>query len=187
MQVALPLTDAEMGTLGLNLGFTETIETPGPKVRLSAIVGGIPREWTGRVTRTNSGYDRSTRTIFAYVEVEDPYGAGADNGAPIAAGLFVNVAIEGRLIENSVIVPRTALRGDDTVYVANRDDKLEIRNVQVASSDRARVVLTSGLSEGERVITSPVRGAAEGIDLAIAGGDTTDDDESTATLATVSN
>jgi len=55
------------------------------------------------------------------------------------------------------------------MYVAGDDNRLEIRRVTVANSSRTRVVLTSGVSPGERVIISPVRGAAEGIELAIAG------------------
>ena len=183
MQVALPLTDAELGQLGLNLGFRETDDNLGPEVRLSAFVAGTPREWTGRITRTGSSYDRSTRVVFAYAEVEDPYDAGADDGAPLAAGLFVKASINGRAIENGVIIPRTALRGDDRVFIARADDTLEIRDVAVVSSTRDRVVLASGVAPGERVITSPVRGAADGIELAVAG----DPETADATTTTVAN
>ncbi|GJL91281.1 efflux RND transporter periplasmic adaptor subunit [Hyphococcus sp.] len=169
MEVALPLTDAELGQLGLQVGFRETENNPGPDATLTALVAGEPRVWRGRLARTDSGYNRETRVLFAYVEVEDAYGAGADNGAPLADGLFVTVDAEGREIDNAVIVPRAALRGVDEMYVARDDDTLEIRHVTVANSSRTRVVLTSGVRPGERVIISPVRGAADGIELAIAG------------------
>lgn len=171
MEIALPLTDAEMGQLGLHVGFRQTDSLQGPNVTLSAVVGGETRVWNGSIARTDSEYNRETRVIFAYAEVRDPYGAAAIDGAPLASGLFVTARIVGREIENSVVVPRAALRGDDTVYVARDDDTLEIRMVTVASSDRNRAVLTSGIAAGERVITSPVRGAADGIALAVAGAD----------------
>ena len=169
MQVALPLTDAELGQLGLQVGFRETESNPGPDATLTALVAGEPRTWRGRLARTDSGYNRETRVLFAYVEVEDAYGAGADDGAPLADGLFATVDVEGREIDNAVVVPRAALRGVDEMYVAGDDNRLEIRRVTVANSSRTRVVLTSGVSPGERVIISPVRGAADGIELAIAG------------------
>ena len=190
IEVALPLTDAELGQLGLPIGFRSSDENPGPNVSLTALVAGEARNWRGEITRTASGYDRQTRVIFAYAEVQDPYGAGADRGAPLAAGLFVTATIEGREIEQGVVVPRSALRGDGRVYVAAADDTLDVREVSVASSDRARAVLTSGLNAGERVITSPVRGAADGVQLAIAGdeaNDADDNDENTPTIANATN
>lgn len=183
MEVALPLTDSELGELGLTIGFRNDANNPGPDVKLTALVAGEPRVWRGRIAHTDSGYDRQTRVLFAYAEVDDPYGAGADNGAPLAAGLFVTAEIQGREIDNSVVVPRAALRGNDQVFVARDDDTLEIRKVAVASSDRNRAILIGGVEPGERVITSPVRGAADGIELAIAGSPAS---EST-TLATAAN
>lgn len=183
MEVALPLTDSELGELGLTIGFRDDANNPGPDVVLTALVAGEPRVWRGRIAHTDSGYDRQTRVLFAYAEVDDPYGAGADNGAPLAAGLFVTAEIQGREIDNSVVVPRAALRGNDQVFVARDDDTLEIRKVAVASSDRNRAILIGGVAPGERVITSPVRGAADGIELAVAGSPAS---EST-TLATATN
>ena len=183
MQVALPLTDEELGQLGLEIGYRETIENPGPDVKLEAVVAGVPRAWRGRIARTDSGYDRETRVLFAYAEVDDPYGAGADNGAPLAAGLFVTAHIAGRSIDDGVVVPRVALRGEQEIYIAGDDNSLEIRQVRVASSNRDEVILVGGVEEGERVIVSPVRGAVDGIKVAIAGGD----EGATATVADASN
>lgn len=169
MQVALPLTDTELGQLGLSIGFRESEGRPGPAATLSALVAGAPRVWHGRLIRTDSGYDRETRVLFAYVEVEDPYGAGADEGAPLADGLFVTANVEGREIDNAVVVPRTALRGTNEVFVATPENTLEMRQVTVANSSRTGVVLTGGIEPGEQVITSPVRGAAAGMEIAVAG------------------
>ena len=167
-EIRLPLTDTDMSRLGLGIGFIASKSQPGPKAELSAVVAGVPRIWHGRITRTSSCYDPTTRVLFGYVQVDDPYGKGADNGVPLAAGLFVSVKIAGRQVENSIVVPRTALRGTDIVYIANSDNTLSLRTVNVASSTREMVVITDGLSSGERVITSPIRGVAEGMKIEIA-------------------
>ncbi|MCI5047333.1 MAG: efflux RND transporter periplasmic adaptor subunit [Aquisalinus sp.] len=177
MQVALPLTDAELGQLGLQVGFIETAENKGPAVTLEALVSGRPHQWTGRIVRTDSGYDPQTRVLFAYAEVEDPYGAGSDEGTPMASGLFVSARIEGRVLEDAVVVPRTALRGEAEVYVVTPEEELEIRPVAVASSDRDRVVLSGGLEAGEQVVTSPVRGAANGMKVDIVDPDNPEEPE----------
>jgi len=182
-EVKLPLTDIDMARLGLPIGFIATKSGPGPDVALSAVVAGVPHTWQGRVTRISSSYDTTTRVLFAYAEVADPYGKGSDNGVPLASGLFVNVKIAGREVVNSIIVPRTALRGSDTVYIANKDKTLSLRTVKVVSSSRDMVVISSGLSAGERVITSPIRGVAEGMKIELA--DFTDEASSVETYGVV--
>jgi len=167
-EVKLPLTDVDMARLGLGIGFISTTAEPGPEVALSAVVAGEAHTWQGRVTRISSGYDTTTRVLFAYAEVADPYGKGSDDGVPLASGLFVNVKIAGREVVNSIIVPRTALRGSDTVYIANKDKTLSLRTVKVASSSKDMVVISSGLTSGEQVITSPIRGVADGMKIELA-------------------
>jgi len=169
MEVRLPMTDSELGQLGLSIGFQETTEEKGPTVKLTSLVAGAPRLWHGRIVRTDSGFDQATRSLFAYVAVEDPYGTGADNGVPLASGLFVTAEIAGRSIESAVVVPRAAIRGESSVYVVTKENTLEIRDVILATSDRTRAVLTAGLEPGERVITPPVRAAATGMTIAVAG------------------
>jgi RND family efflux transporter MFP subunit len=166
--IKLPLTDADLAKIGLGIGFKQTAKNPGPEVILSANVAGSLREWRGTITRTDSSYDASTRVLYAYAEVKDPYGKGASDGTPLASGLFVDATIAGRDVKDGVIIPRNALRGTDRVYIANTDNTLSIRPVEIASSSRDQVVVIAGLSAGESVITSPVRSVAEGMKIEIA-------------------
>jgi RND family efflux transporter MFP subunit len=167
-EVKLPMTDTDMARLGLGIGFISTKSQPGPTVVLSAVVAGEMHTWQGHIARISSSYDTTTRVLFAYAEVVEPYGKGADSGVPLASGLFVKVKIDGREVVNSIVVPRTALRGSDTVYIANKDKTLSLRTVKVAASSKGMVVITAGLSAGERVITSPIRGVADGMKIELA-------------------
>lgn len=167
MDVRLPLTNHDLGQTGLGLGFVADSNNPGLPVTLRANVAGIDREWAGHVVRTDSGFDNRTRVLFAYVEVKDPFGAGADNGVPLAPGIFVMAALNGTHLKDVVVVPRNALRGKDQVYVANSDNTLSIKTVDVVSSDRRKAVLRSGIEPGTAVVTSPIRGVAEGMKINI--------------------
>ena len=170
-EVKLPLTDADLSKLGIGIGFQASAANPGPAVEFSAEVGGKVRKWQGRIVRTNSGYDASTRVLYAYGEVKRPYTKGADEGVPFASGLFVNASIAGRKINDALVIPRTALRGNDKVYIAAADDTLTIRTVSVISSSRYEAIIASGIRVGDKVITSPVRGVAEGMKIDIADKD----------------
>lgn len=166
--VKLPLTDADLAKLGVGIGFKSTPAHPGPKVIFTATVSGTLHTWHGRLTRTDSGYDTQTRTLYGYAELKDPYGKGADRGTPLASGMFVDAKIAGKTTVNTITVPRNALRGSDKIYIANADNTLSIRTVDVNSSSRKMVVIGSGLIGGENVIVSPVRGVAEGMPIEIA-------------------
>jgi len=166
MDVRLPMTNDELRRAGLTLGFEATGKTPGIPVTLSADVAGTYSEWQGRIVRTDSRFDSQTRVLFAYAEVRDPFGSGASNGTPLAPGLFVNAAVEGQKLEDVILIPRSALRGEDKVYLAN-EDMLSIKTVTVMSSNRDEAILDGGIKIGDTVITSPIRGVADGMKIAV--------------------
>jgi RND family efflux transporter MFP subunit len=161
-EVRLPMSDSDLAKLGLNLAFVETTENPGPPVTLSATIAGRHHEWAARIARTDGAIDPSTRQISAIAVVDDPYGAGSDNGTPLAIGLFVDARILGTPMENAVVLPRSALHGRNTVYVIGADNVLEARAIEIVASDKDTITIAAGLKDGERVVTSPLRGATAG-------------------------
>lgn len=161
-EIRLPLSDNDLSKLGMSLAFVETPENPGPAVTLSSTIGGEFHEWRARIARTDGAIDPTTRQISAIAVVEDPYGEGAAGGMPLAMGLFVDAVIEGRAIERAIVLPRTALFGRNTVYVIGAEDRISAREVVVIAADKDTITLAGGLETGERVITSPLRGAKDG-------------------------
>lgn len=168
VEVALPLTDAQMGQLGLPLAYSETKDAPGPKVEFSATVGGKERIWSGRITRTSAALNSQSRLINVFGVVEDPYGAGASDDAPMAPGLFVTAAIEGETVEGALWAPRAALRGESDLFLANDNrDGLSIRKVNVLFSDQSGAYMTDDIPLGSLAITSPIPAATDGMRLRI--------------------
>ncbi len=161
-EIKLPLTDNDLAKLGVPLAFTESEENPGPTVIMSATIAGKMHEWTGRIARTEGAIDAATRQVVAIAVVDDPYGEGADNGTPLAMGLYVEATITGKPYENAIVLPREALYGRDTVYTIAEDDTLTERKVEIVSTDRDTITLASGVEDGDRVVISPLRGASAG-------------------------
>ena len=97
---------------------------------------------------------------------------------PLFLGAFVVVSIPGRQLENVVKIPAQALRDRDTIWIASdtlgQDSaagriELRVRRVQIAHIDQDNVFLSGGIKPGERIITSPIKGAANGLKIRIAG------------------
>jgi len=155
--VRLPLTDDDLSKIDLPLAFVAKDKASAPDVNLSAIVAGKRRNWAGKIMRTDSTYDTQTRALFAIAEVFDPYGDGAsENGVPLAPGLFVDAAVEGKIYESVIVLPRDGLRPGNKVYVVDDKGKSEIRDVSVIDTDVDRAILSSGVEPGELIILSPM-------------------------------
>lgn len=169
-EVRLPLSDREIALLNMPMAFRASESNPGPRVTLTAVSAGVAREWLGEVVRTDAAIDPQTRTLSVFVQVRDPYGVAAEAaGAPLAMGLFVEARIEGQEIPSAIVLPRSALRGTDEMFVAERDGTLSIRQVTVIDSSAERVVIASGIQPGDRVITSTVRAPATGMAVTAMG------------------
>ena len=83
---------------------------------------------------------------------------------PLFIGAFVDVNIPGRQLKNVVQIPALALRDRDTVWIA-LGNELNIRSVRVAHVDRDNVYLSEGVVPGEKIIISPIKGAANGLKI----------------------
>ena len=169
VEVSLPITDDELGRLGLPLAFAETAEAPGPDVLFSAAVAGEVRQWTGRVTRTSAAVNAQTRLINVIAELRDPYGEGSDDGAPMAPGLFVNADISGTKIEDLLVAPRSAIRGGENIFIGDPEaGELRIYEVDlVFSSPDGAWLRRPDVSPGDLAITSPIRGSNDGMSITI--------------------
>ena len=88
---------------------------------------------------------------------------------PLFVGAFVDVKIAGRELENVIKIPAKALRDRDTVWIA-MENELKIRNVSISYIDLDNVYISGGIKPGEKIIISPIKGAANGLKIRISDG-----------------
>jgi multidrug efflux pump subunit AcrA (membrane-fusion protein) len=102
--------------------------------------------------------------VHAVARVENPYARGDEpNRPPLAAGLFVEAEIEGRTVSEVAVLPRSAVRGEDQVLIVSDDERLHFRTVEILRRARDEVIVTAGLSDGERVCISPLAVVTDGM------------------------
>ena len=164
VEIRLPLTDSQMAELNLPMGFMADAFN-APIVQFSAQVGNKQHSWNGRIVRTHASVDQQTRLIYAIAEVEDPYGLGADNGMPMAVGMFVHADIAGVNSQSAMVLPRLALRNANKVYVINDENRLEIRTVEILSTSTETVLVSTGVEVGDKVVTSTIPAAVDGMEV----------------------
>lgn len=161
-EVRLPLSDSDLAALGVPIGYQAVDEGLG--VTFSADVGGREQDWQGYLTRVDASIEAATRTVFATAEVRRPYEV-VDGDMPMAPGLFVKATISGRALDNVLEIPAAGLRAGDRVFVMTDNDDLQIKSVDVAYANADYAYIRTGLTQGERVIVSPIRNPVTGMPL----------------------
>jgi RND family efflux transporter MFP subunit len=130
------------------------------------------REIEGRVVKLLGDLDTEGRMARLLVSVDDPLGleTGVADRPPLLIGAFVRVRIEGRRMASAFRIPRAALRDDNRVWIAAKNDTLEIRTVRTVWRDKTDVLVNDGLAPGDRLIVSNLAAPVPGMPLTIQGG-----------------
>ena len=159
VEVRLPIADRQLAFLNLPIGHRGNLpaEHRG-RVALSADYGGQSVSWHGEIVRTEAEIDMKSRMTHVVARVVN---AGA--ATPLPVGLFVKAEIEGTLAEGVVNLPRNALRRGNRVLIVDAEDRLAYRDVTPLRLHRDRVLIESGLADGERVCVSPLQTVIEGM------------------------
>jgi multidrug efflux pump subunit AcrA (membrane-fusion protein) len=88
-------------------------------------------------------------------------------GGLLHPGLFATARIELPAARASLLVPATAVQseaGVSKLFVA-RNDRADLRIVQVGRELDGQLEILRGLSAGERVVSRPVEGLADGVTI----------------------
>jgi len=166
VEVRLPIPDMELAHLDLPINYRgDRDRRTGPEVTLNAEFAGSRHYWSGRIIRVEGEIDPVSRMVHVIAQVDDPY-RRADPGEdpmPLAIGLFVEAQIAGHELTDVVVLPRSAVRRDQTVLVVDEEDRVRFRAVNVIRLNGSEAVIGGGLESGERVCISVIDAATDGM------------------------
>jgi RND family efflux transporter MFP subunit len=166
-EIRLPLSSTDLAFLELPSA-TRLDRAHRVPVTLAAEDGGLGGRWQAEIVRTEGVVDQSSRVVYAVAEVVDPYGVlNQSEQAELKMGTFVRAEIQGLRVENVIVLPRSVLRPEDTVLIANEERRLEVRPVEVARAEPRLVYISGGIAEGELVVTTSMDAPIPGTKLAI--------------------
>ncbi len=123
-------------------------------------------EWPARISRVSGTIDPQTQSLGVVVAVDRPAEAAKPGERPpLFRNTFVEVELSSAPIEGLIVVPLNAVH-QGVVYVVDADMRLEKREVMVEFSQKGYAVLQEGLKPGERIVTSDLITAVDGMLLA---------------------
>jgi multidrug efflux pump subunit AcrA (membrane-fusion protein) len=113
---------------------------------------------SGKVTRAANAIDQNTRTMLTEVDVDNPTG----NLYPGMYAIVQFVELPG---ESPITIPGDAVivRHDKTAVAVVRDQKIQITPVEIGRDYGPSVEITSGLNEGDLVVTSVTDAVQQGV------------------------
>jgi RND family efflux transporter MFP subunit len=131
----------------------------------SAWGAGVYRQ--GRVDRLLTELEPQGRMARLLVAVTDPLDLHSSTGQTHALLLnsYVRVEIDGRMMEDVLHIPRTALREGRYIWVMLPDETLDIRETEVAWSGGEYICINDSLAQGERLVVSDLASPVKGMKL----------------------
>jgi multidrug efflux pump subunit AcrA (membrane-fusion protein) len=152
-----------------------------PVKEASAISVGRPARITGpdgdlagKVTVVSPAVDPNTTTVQVWVQVPNP-------GEKLKPGGTVRVSIIAETIQNTIVVPASALlnsdEGGQKVMVIDKDSVAHEQRIVPGVRQGERVQIVTGLQEGQQVVTSGGLGLEDKAKVKIQKPKSEDDDD----------
>ncbi|RUO60609.1 efflux RND transporter periplasmic adaptor subunit [Pseudidiomarina insulisalsae] len=166
-EVRVPLSDRDLAYL--NLPSPEQ-QSDFPRVQLSSFIAEQEYRWQGYLVRSEGVLDASSRVIYGVVEVEDPYNRnGQTHDEVLRFGRFVQLAIEGKYVEDVYRLPRYALTTDGNVWLVGEDRRLQRQHVEVLRAEENQVIISEGLDAGDKVVLTQLANALPSMKVRLPG------------------
>ena len=151
IQISVPAADLSWIPMGAT---ARVVHRAGPRVV----------ERVGEVVRLLGELDPRGSMARLLVQVADPLGL-KEGREPLLLGAFVEVEIEGRSTGPVYEIPRVAHREQSRVWLVDADNRLAFAHVQVLRRLRESVLVSGGLRDGDRVVTSRLPSPVPGMKL----------------------
>jgi multidrug efflux pump subunit AcrA (membrane-fusion protein) len=131
------------------------------------LVSGLPGAvWEARVLRISEAIDATRQTLGIVVGVDNPYQKIIPGRRPpLLKGMYTAVDLYAP-VQTALVVPRKALH-EGRVYIANAEDRLVIRPVEINLVQGNLVVIRSGIEIDERVIVTDLTPVIEDMPLQV--------------------
>lgn len=120
--------------------------------------------WDAELLRISESVDPTRDTLGMVVSVKEPYkGVVPGVRPPLIKGMYTSVEFLSQPTE-MLVIPRKAIH-EGRVYLASKDNTLEIRPIEILYSQGELVVIKNGLNDGDQLITSDLIPVIQGIKL----------------------
>ena len=161
IEITLAVKDNDLQFLSIPMDGRKLNPSEQASVVIESFYKGKTQSWEGKLERVDGVIDPITRMINLIAVFKNDFIETDKPNLPI--GLFVEAKIDGITLKNIFEIPINSISEDNEVYIVNKDNQLELRELTILKKYSEFVIIKDGLKAGERIVTSKLSTASNGI------------------------
>ena len=163
IEITLAVKDSDLQFLSIPMDGRKLNVNEKSNVIIKTFYKGENQSWKGNLERVDGVIDPITRMINLIAVFKNDFIEKDKPTLPI--GLFVEAKIDGILLKNVFKIPSSALSADNTIYIADKNNNLELRKLKVLKKYNEYVIVKDDLQVGERIVISKLNNASVGMKI----------------------
>ena len=161
IEITLAVKDNDLQFLSIPMDGRKLNPSEQASVVIESFYKGKTQSWKGKLERVDGVIDPVTRMINLIAVFKNDFIESDKPNRPI--GLFVEAKIDGITLKNIFEIPINSISEDNEVYIVDKDNQLELRELTILKKYSEFVIIKDGLKAGERIVTSKLSTASNGI------------------------
>ena len=161
IEITLAVKDNDLQFLSIPMDGRKLNPSEQASVVIESFYKGKTQSWNGKLERVDGVIDPVTRMINLIAVFKNDFIETDKPNLPI--GLFVEAKIDGITLKNIFEIPINSLSENNEVYIVDKDNQLELRKLTILKKYSEFVIIKDGLKAGERIVTSKLSTASNGI------------------------
>lgn len=158
LEARFSLTNAQYGRL-----VTDEEPLVGRQVEAVWTIGGKRFAYAGHIDRVGAEIAAARGGVELFADLDR-----GNDALGLRPGAFLEISLPDTLYRSSFLVPEAAIYDGHYVYVVEQD-VLKRREVVIADYSASGVIITGGLQAGQKVLTTRLSEASEGLAVRVAG------------------
>lgn len=166
VEVKLPIKNSHLALIDLPNNQQLASQNQRNKVSIINSIGGEPQIWTVDKQRTSAGIDNNTQQINIIGEIPLPF--ATEHKRSLNLNQFVTAKIEGRTLDNAIVIPNSAIYQGSYVYLYV-DGAVQRQDVSIAFQNKTDALISTGIDAGMALITTPLGQITSGTKVKLLG------------------
>jgi len=169
VEIRLPIKNKDLALIKLPEEYaniqTQNVSEQSDVTLSSNLIG--QQKWSGKLVRTESAIDETSQQLYVVAQIDKPFENKTQNGQ-IKIGQYVTASITVKNIENSIVIPSSAIYQGSYVYIVE-NNILKRKNIEVVWQNGVESIIGSGLVAGDKLVLTALGQINSGTRVLIAG------------------
>ena len=139
----------------INIGQIDN-DSGSPVHIYDSVAWGPDRSHNGQLVGLTAMVEENGRMAKLLAEIPDPLSLqpASSEQPKLLLGSYVRVEIAGKLLSKAAAIERDLIHNGEQLWIMDEEGRLDIRTVEIAFRGQDQVLVTGGVSHGEKLITT---------------------------------